>query len=323
MSLIAALNALQNQHGYLRESDLRQLAVTQKIPLHAIQAVVSFYPHYRTTPPPAVQVRVCRDLSCYLAGSDQLYEGLREALDGTGAELQPVSCLGRCDAAPAVAVNETPLSGASLEAIIHAIHHPETLGDGCFHLTQTRWPGDPYASVEDRYAVLRRLRQGEALHVIGMLKESDLRGMGGAAFPVGIKWELVQRQNAPVKYVICNADESEPGTFKDRVILAELPHLVLEGILIAAHVVGAQKGYVFIRHEYAPERRILAAELARIRHLGLLDPGFDLEIFVSPGGYILGEETALLECLEDRRGEPRNKPPFPGTHGLYNRPTLI
>ena len=146
--------------------------------------------------------------------------------------------------------------------------------------------------------------------------------MGGAGFPTGTKWELVARETCTPKYVICNADESEPGTFKDREILADLPHLVIEGMALAGLAVGAERGILYIRHEYEPERHRFEAELQRARDRGVLGQ-FDIEVFVSPGGYILGEETALLEALEDKRGEPRNKPPFPGTHGLHGQPTLI
>ena len=169
---------------------------------------------------------------------------------------------------------------------------------------------------------------GEA--IVRTLKESGLRGMGGAGFPTGVKWDMVRKEPAGLKYVICNADESEPGTFKDRLILDELPHLVIEGMAIAALAVGAEEGIVFIRHEYAAERSSLVRAIEDARRRGVvgddaLGPGrrFDLRVVVSPGGYILGEETALLECLEDRRGEPRNKPPFPGQKGLWGKPTLI
>lgn len=171
---------------------------------------------------------------------------------------------------------------------------------------------------------------GATTTLIAALKDSGLRGMGGAGFPTGMKWDLVRKEPASPKYVVCNADESEPGTFKDRVILAELPHLVIEGMAIAAAVVGAGEGIVFIRHEYAAERTALARAIEDARRRGVIGEDalgkgrrFELSIFVSPGGYILGEETALLECLEDKRGEPRNKPPFPGQKGLFGQPTLI
>ena len=167
--------------------------------------------------------------------------------------------------------------------------------------------------------------EGEAW-ALAELKASGVRGMGGAGFPAGSKWALVKQEPRFPKYVICNADESEPGTFKDAKILADLPHLVLEGMMLAMHTLGAERGIVYLRHEYEAERRRLQAAIearpAIARSL-LERREFDIEIFVSPGGYILGEETALLEALEDKRGEPRNKPPFPGTHGLYGQPTLI
>ena len=154
--------------------------------------------------------------------------------------------------------------------------------------------------------------------------------MGGAGFPTGQKWELVRgTEPGSVKYAICNADESEPGTFKDRQILATQPHLVLEGLLIGMAVVGAEQGWVFIRHEYGPEEHVLRAEIDALRAAGIVGADacgsgrrLEVEVFVSPGGYILGEETALLECMEGHRGEPRNKPPFPGNYGLHGRPTL-
>jgi NADH:ubiquinone oxidoreductase subunit F (NADH-binding) len=158
--------------------------------------------------------------------------------------------------------------------------------------------------------------------MIERIKKSGLKGMGGAGFPTGLKWELVRKEQATPKYVICNADESEPGTFKDRVILEELPHLVIEGMALGALAVGAREGWIYIRHEYGRERRAVERAIGEAKRLGALRD-LDLRVFVSPGGYILGEETALLEALEGRRGEPRNKPPYPGSVGLFGKPTLI
>ena len=171
----------------------------------------------------------------------------------------------------------------------------------------------------------------DAGQVIAALKDSGLRGMGGAGFPAGRKWELVAAQEATPKYVICNADESEPGTFKDRQILAEQPHLVLEGMLLGMLAVGAEEGWVFIRHEYGPEEAVIRREIEALRAAGLVGAGrgaaparrLSVEVFTSPGGYILGEESALIECMEGHRGEPRNKPPFPGVYGLWGQPTLM
>src|SRR6202030_3818640 len=162
------------------------------------------------------------------------------------------------------------------------------------------------------------------------LKAAGLRGLGGAGFPTESKWQLVRQASGTEKYIVCNADESEPGTFKDRFILTHLPHLVIEGMILASILTGAKKGILYIRHEYEEQEEILHAEIERCKKDKLLglsilgtDLTFELEIFVSPGGYICGEESALLEAIEGKRAEPRNKPPFPGTNGLWNQPTAI
>src|SRR5262249_8709974 len=178
-----------------------------------------------------------------------------------------------------------------------------------------RWRCDPYAGRSEWFGVVKELlaEDRNSAGVLHALVESGLRGMGGAGFPTAAKWELVRRETRTPKYIICNADESEPGTFKDRVILADLSHLIIEGMILAGWVVGAEKGILYIRHEYSPERKAFewAKEQAERdgllgEHIGASNFSFHLEIFVSPGGYILGEETALLEALEDKRGEPRS-----------------
>jgi NADH:ubiquinone oxidoreductase subunit F (NADH-binding) len=181
--------------------------------------------------------------------------------------------------------------------------------------------------------MLRRALAGDLAgeDVVRALEDAGLRGMGGAGFPTGRKWSLVASQPADrPRYVICNADESEPGTFKDRQILATQPHLVLEGMLLGMLVTGAEEGWVFIRHEYGPEEQVIRAELASLEAEGLMGEDvlgsgrrLRIEVFTSPGGYILGEESALIECMEGHRGEPRNKPPFPGVQGLWGEPTLM
>ena len=344
--IIQGLNELVHRRGYLADDDLRALAERLGEPLYRLEGVASFYPHFRRSPPPRVAVSLCRDVSCRLAGGAGWCARARDALAGReGVEIREVSCLGRCDGAPAAAVNEHPVTlgprgvggdpldlGPLLAAVdaplpAHAPQEPTA--------SPRRWASDPHASPADRYGVVARLLAGglDADAVIATLKASGLRGMGGAGFPTGLKWELVRKEAARApgaSVVICNADESEPGTFKDRVILEELPHLVIEGMVLGGLVTGAARGVVFIRHEYAKERVALERAIAEARRLGVLGPsvlgsgrGFELSVFVSPGGYILGEETALLECLEDRRGEPRNKPPFPGQKGLFGAPTLI
>ena len=166
--------------------------------------------------------------------------------------------------------------------------------------------------------------------VMAQLKAAGLSGLGGAGFPTGVKWEAVRNAPGTEKYVICNADESEPGTIKDRFIMEHLPHLVIEGMIIAGFVTGARRGILYIRHEYEAQEKILEEEIQQCRRDGLLGPDilgsglwFEMEMFVSPGGYICGEETALMEAIEGKRAEPRNKPPFPVTNGLWNQPTAL
>ncbi len=331
-SLIPALQAIQGRLGWLPREELVALAEQTRRPLYEIQGLVSFYPHFRTEPPPPVALHVCHDLTCWLRGGDEQIAGLRVRYgDDPDVELREVSCLGRCDIAPAAAVDEQPVRTGLAEALVESARagRPAEPGRGA---SARRWPNDPYAEGDVRYQVLRALLTGDlsAEQVVTALTDSGLRGMGGAGFPTGKKWSLVAAQEATPRYAVCNADESEPGTFKDRQILADQPHLVLEGLLLGMVVVGAEEGWVFVRHEYGPETDVIRAELARLRADGLLGDDvlgsghrLSVDVFVSPGGYILGEETALLECMEGHRGEPRNKPPFPGVHGLWGRPTLI
>jgi NADH:ubiquinone oxidoreductase subunit F (NADH-binding)/NADH:ubiquinone oxidoreductase subunit E len=333
-SLIPALNAIQERLGWLPREELEALSRDVRRPLYEIEGLISFYPHFRTEPPAKVTLRACHDLSCWLQGADQRIAGLRERY-GADAEIEvaEASCLGRCDTPPAVAVNECPAAAAEADALIsaaragHAVEpSARAYGGGA------PWPNDPYAAGADRYRVLRAVLSGELDpgRVVTALQDAGLRGMGGAGFPAGRKWELVAAQAATPKYVICNADESEPGTFKDRQILAEQPHLVLEGLLLGMVAVGAEEGWVFIRHEYGPEETVIRREIELLRAAGLVGANaggsgrrLSVEVFTSPGGYILGEESALIECMEGHRGEPRNKPPFPGVYGLWGQPTLM
>ncbi len=321
MSLIAELKRLQAEHGYLREGDLRELAERLRVPLYRIQEVTSFYPHFRQTPPPRTELTLCRDLSCFLAGAQPWGARVKELLAGEReAEVREVSCLGRCDRAPAAMVNGDAIGAVSPEEAARLARNPQRHHEA--PATTHRWRIDPYAEARERFSVYQAWA-GKTEEVIATLKAAGLRGMGGAGFQAGLKWELVRKETARPKYVICNADESEPGTFKDRVLLEELPHLVIEGMCVAARVVGAERGWIYLRHEYDHACASLERAIAEARARNLLGKDFEIEIFLSPGGYILGEETALLEALEDKRGEPRNKPPYPGSRGLWGRPTLI
>lgn len=341
-SLIPMLMAIQERHGWLPREELEALSREQKRPLYEIEGLVSFYPHFLTEPPKAVNVRVCRDLSCWLNGADDRTGPLRASYDGaTDVDVEEISCPGRCDIAPAATVNERPCAVADVDGLVDEARlssasaghgHDAASVETATYGPEGGWPNDPYRGGAPRYQALRALLTGQlsAEKVLDELRDSGLRGMGGAGFPTGKKWELVRAAEGDVTYAICNADESEPGTFKDRQLLAEQPHLVLEGMLMGMVVTGAEDGWVFIRHEYGPEEQVLRAEIETLRSEGLVGDDvlgsglrLNVDVFTSPGGYILGEETALIECMEGHRGEPRNKPPFPGNYGLWGQPTLM
>ena len=337
-SLIPMLMEIQGRLGWLPREELEALAREQRRPLYEIEGLVSFYPHFRTEPPAGVTVRVCHDLTCWLNGAEDRIARLHEQYGDTGdVEVVEISCPGRCDIAPAATVDEQPARLNDVETLVDVKRSGDNdLGAVVAYGPEGGWPNDPYGPGEPRYQALRALLSGEITpqQVIDDLQASGLRGMGGAGFPTGKKWELVRDEEAVdgsgIKYAICNADESEPGTFKDRQLLAEQPYLVLEGLLMGMVVTGVEEGWVFIRHEYGPEEAVLHAEIENLREQGLIGDDvlgsgrrLSLDIFTSPGGYILGEETALIECMEGHRGEPRNKPPFPGVWGLWGRPTLM
>ena len=333
------LRSIQRTHGYLPESELRSLAERLATPLYQLQAVASFYPHFFLRPPARAEVRVCGDMACHRHGGNDLRERLTARYQGQDVNIRHVSCLGRCDLAPAIAVNDVifekvsdadaavlidfALAGASITQLAARKAHP----------VRSRLASDPYPDQASHYGVLRQFVQSKDwAALVAMLKASGLRGLGGAGFPTGMKWELVRNQPGPEKYIVCNADESEPGTIKDRHIMTNGGHLLIEGMILGGLVAGARHGIIYIRHEYTDQEHILQEEIERCYREGILGGNimgsglaFDLQIFVSPGLYICGEESALLEAIEGKRAEPRNKPPFPGQlgGGLWGRPTVI
>jgi NADH:ubiquinone oxidoreductase subunit F (NADH-binding)/NADH:ubiquinone oxidoreductase subunit E len=334
--IIQELSLIQKTHSYLPAEELQALSRRINVPLYRLHGLASFYPHFRLQPPPKVDVRVCHDMACLLRGAADLRAIARTAVDAsplTDAQVGTTACLGQCDGAPAIVVNDHIYINASVQrimALLDSLANGRTLRRQRFSTPDTAFVCDPYNGASPYDALRRLVHGGDSAAVIAALKASGLRGMGGAGFPTGVKWELVQQAPGEVKYVICNADESEPGTFKDRVILQTLPDLVLEGMALAAVTVGARKAIIYIRHEYARQRDVLLKTLRQRQADGVLGSYMmgsshhvDFEVFESPGGYICGEETALLEALEDRRAEPRHKPPFPGTHGLFGAPTLL
>jgi len=331
------LRAIQSQYGYLPPEQLQELSRRIETPLYRIHGVADFYPHFHLSRPPKVRLSVCSDMSCHLRGSDHLKASLEQRFRGMSQKdvsIHDVSCLGQCDGAPAASINDhiyRSVTSAQAEALVLTALGGNELPEMPADEKAVGLRSDPYAGEAEHYGALRELiasrdRDG----VIAKLKASGLSGLGGAGFPTGVKWEAVRKEHGPDKYVVCNADESEPGTIKDRFIMRNLPNLVIEGMTIAGVVTGAQKGILYLRHEYQVQEKILEQEIERCYAEGILGPNvlgsglrFELELFISPGGYICGEESALIEAIEGKRAEPRNKPPFPVAQGVFNKPTAL
>jgi NADH:ubiquinone oxidoreductase subunit F (NADH-binding)/NADH:ubiquinone oxidoreductase subunit E len=355
------LSKIQDRWGYLPVAELKALAARaeslgQRLPLRRLHEVASYFPHYRLKKPAGLEVKVCREMVCHLNGAPawrRRLETLAATLGGGRLNVGGVPCLGHCDAAPAVVIGDETFWGLSIEdceflireAIASGLRpHPQRTADR----PRPDWQIDPYHDGPIKpYAVVREFlkttdspRAHAALHpadgsgIIAALKVSGLRGMGGPGKPAHEKWLDVKTalldRRSDEKYVVCNADESEPGTFKDRELLVRTPHLIIEGVILAGLVVGACRGFIYIRREYrvqieAIEREIARAEALKVCGGNVLGTGksFPLEVYISPGGYICGEQSALVEAMEDRRAEPRNRPPELATNGLWNKPTLV
>ena len=334
--IFGELRHIQQIYGYLPEKQMKLVAERRGIDAKDVFTVASFYPHFHLKKPARVHVKVCSDMTCHLRGSGALLESLRQRYR-TAADidfsLHEASCFGRCDNAPAIAINDVCFDGlteASAGQLIDTALMGHQLKEFPVPDNSPQLLTDPYQGKRPYEALQRLLAEPKWEEAIGVLRESGLRGMGGAGFPTGMKWEAVRDADSDEKFIICNADESEPGTIKDRYIMRHLPHLVIEGMIIAGLITGAKKGIIYIRHEYQEQEHILQKEIEHCYEKKILGGNilvsglrFDLSIFVSPGGYICGEETALLEALEGKRSEPRNKPPFPVMHGLWNKPTVI
>ena len=311
--LIEHLHLIQDAHGGLSKPHLAALAEAMRLSQAEVYEVATFYAHFDVDAAPSgVTVRVCDSVTCACAGADRL-------LDSTipGARIVRAPCMGLCAAAPAAMVGRNAIDHATPDLLAEAVR------DGA---TAPAVP--PYTGLADYrrgggYTLLQACRAGERTRdsVIAAVEESGLRGLGGAGFPAARKWGFVAAEPAP-RLMAVNADEGEPGTFKDRWILETDPHRFLEGMAIAAWVVGAAEIYVYLRDEYPAAREILAAELAALRATGL-DGGVPVHLRRGAGAYICGEESALLESLEGKRGLPRHRPPFPAQVGLFGRPTLI
>lgn len=319
--LIEYLHVIQDTRGHLPAGLLVALSEAMKLPLVEVYETATFYAHFDIvddgeTPPPRMTLRVCDSLSCCMAGADALAEQLA-AEAGDDCRVVRVPCIGQCDRAPAAALGKRVFAPASLEALRAA----KAAGDVAPVLP--RYKGLAAYRAEGGYGVLQQLQTGalSAEAVIVTLEQSGLRGLGGAGFPTGRKWRLLSTQPAP-RYLAVNGDEGEPGTLKDRHYLETDPHGFLEGMLIAAKVIGVAAAYIYLRDEYPALYNVVATELNALRGAGLLGD-LHVELRRGAGAYICGEESAMLESIEGKRGLPRHKPPFPAEVGLWGRPTLI
>jgi len=318
--LIEHLHALNDHYRALFERHLVALAAEMRLPVVEVFEVASFYHHFQILkdeqPAPAITVRVCDSLSCQLAGSDSLLTQLQRDL---GAEVQviPAPCLGRCEQAPAAQVGQRAVACATAAQVQSLVTSqavaPNPLPDAT---------GLQAYLASGGYALAQQIARGErsAESVIEVLEHAGLRGLGGAGFPAGRKWRIVRSQPAP-RLMAVNIDEGEPGTFKDRTLLESDPHRFLEGVLIAAQVVGCEAVYIYLRDEYHEARQLLTRELAALQ-ADLPCPIPRIELRRGAGAYICGEESAMIESIEGKRGEPRLRPPYIAEVGLFGRPTL-
>lgn len=318
--LIEYLHRLQDQEGYLAADHLRALARELRLTPAEVFEVASFYHHFTVVTdddaaPPALTVRVCDSLSCALAGAETMIDKLRQSLPA-GARLQRVPCVGRCQHAPVAVVGTNPLHDATDSAVTDAVANAETEPDPSHYANLKEY------SATGGYRLWQSCLNGERTpaSVIERLEQAELRGLGGAGFPAARKWRLVGEQPAP-RLVVVNIDEGEPGTFKDRYFLEQDPHRFLEGALIAAWAVEAEAIYLYLRDEYAASRRILRKELEVLRET-FEDKLPAIQLRRGAGAYICGEESALIESIEGKRGLPRQRPPYIAQRGLFGRPTL-
>lgn len=319
--LIEFLHLIQDTYGHLSARHLRALAHDMRLAQAEVYEVASFYDHFDVVkedemPPPALSIRVCDSVSCMLAGAETLVSALQRDVDPSEVRVVRAPCMGRCAGAPAARIGNREVDHATLEGLLEMA----TKGD-----TQVNVPDYTALAAyraEGGYQLLAKVRSGEATAeaLMATMQSAGLRGLGGAGFPTGKKWEFVRSYAGP-RLMTINGDEGEPGTFKDRVYLERDPHRTLEGALIAAHAVEAERIYFYMRDEYPAVLHILRTEIAALEAAGLVAAGF-IELRRGAGAYICGEESAMLESIEGKRGLPRHRPPYIAEVGLFGRPTL-
>jgi formate dehydrogenase len=318
--LIEHLHLIQDKYGHLSAAHLVALAHEMKMALAEVYEVATFYAHFDViregdAPPPAVTVRVCDSLSCAMRGAEKLIEELPAKL-GANVRVLRAPCMGACDRAPVVAVGHVQTFNADADKVAEGVPH------GAHAHAWARHIGFDAYRKDGGYRLLQDCLDGKRTRdeLIAIVSDAGLRGLGGAGFPTGRKWSLVRAEPAP-RLMAVNGDEGEPGTFKDRFYLEQDPHRFIEGTLIAAWVVEAVEIYIYLRDEYPEVRLMLEAELAKVEAAGLAKHA-KLHLRRGAGAYICGEESAMIESIEGKRGLPRHRPPYVAQVGLFGRPTL-
>ena len=319
--LIEFLHLIQDAYGHLSAPHIRALAEEMRTGQAEIYEVASFYAHFDVvkegeTPPPALTIRVCDSLSCELAGAEQLQKALEDGLDASQVRVLRAPCMGRCDTAPVLEIGHNHIDQATLEKVEAAIAADDT------HTHIPDYETFAAYEAEGGYATLKELRaNGNWEAVQEKVKEAGLRGLGGAGFPSGTKWGFVRANEGP-RYLAVNGDEGEPGTFKDRYYLERTPHVFLEGMLMAAWAVEAEKAFIYMRDEYPAVLEILRREITALEQAGIVEAGY-IDLRRGAGAYICGEESAMIESIEGKRGLPRHRPPYVAEVGIFGLPTLV
>ncbi|MBI3988679.1 MAG: NADH-quinone oxidoreductase subunit NuoF [candidate division NC10 bacterium] len=358
-ALIPAMLLVQEEQGYLSPEMVVELADLFHLHPTQVMEVASFYDLLHLKPAGRYRILVCHNLSCSLLGAEDLIAHFERRLGIRAGETTPdnlftlirAECLASCGTAPVLQVNGACYENMTGKKVDQLLDHLQNMG-GVEYKEGEGWtpaevpsekiltkhmdlPGytgslEGYRRQGGYQALQKALKDYKPDEVIEIVKRSGLRGRGGAGFPAGVKWGFVPKDSSKPKYLVCNADESEPGTFKDRMLIEKDPHQLIEGIIISAYAVMAQTAYIYIRGEFAYGFKVLERALKEASNAGflgknILGSGFDLDIHLhrGAGAYICGEETGLLQSLEGDRGEPRLRPPFPATHGLYGCPTVV
>jgi formate dehydrogenase len=318
--LIEYLHILQDNYGVLYDKHLVALSTIINLPLAEIYEVATFYAHFNIvknsdTFEPLTVVRVCESLTCELFGAQKLLNDLKNC-ENKNIKVVPGPCMGRCDVAPTVCVGKNYVDKASVNAVQYVINNKN------FETTIPKYISFEEYKKDGGYKILQQVKVGQITNkkIISSLKNSGLKGKGGAGFPTGIKWDIVSKYSGK-KYVAVNGDEGEPGTFKDRTYLEKDPHRFLEGALIASLFIKASNVYIYMRDEYPSIIKILNDEILKLEKEGIISHGH-IVLRRGAGAYICGEESAMIESIEGKRGLPRHRPPYVAEVGLFNSPTL-